>query len=205
LPVWCRPCQDDIIDALNRLPRRVAELAAMGGRVAAGARTDESVKRAPGSAAPSPSPGWDHIDKTVRVVLAIEDDLRSVTGDPPAGRLRPSSAKYRGDAGTTRDRINALHAATQYMTRYRAALLSQTDAARIGRVITRTDRHLELLTGRDPLTHRLPVPCPSCDYLSLTRRDGDDKIRCGRWACARVWREDQYEWLTHVAVEVMSS
>jgi hypothetical protein len=46
------------------------------------------------------------------------------------------------------------------------------------------------LTHARPGWHRLPVPCPGCDSLSLGRWDGDDHINCS--TCGERWAEQDY-------------
>lgn len=47
------------------------------------------------------------------------------------------------------------------------------------------------MLGETRLVHRLPAPCPSCDFVTLQREDGDDEVRCT--TCRRTWTAGEYE------------
>jgi hypothetical protein len=61
----------------------------------------------------------------------------------------------------------------------------------------RLRRTLRMVTGDGPVRpERLPVPCPGCDLLALTR--DHDGVRCR--ACERWWSKGQYaEWVGALA------
>ncbi len=52
------------------------------------------------------------------------------------------------------------------------------------------------LLGLTRLVHRLAVPCPDCDLLSLYREDGAAYVRCS--ACGAAWSEELYQSLARV-------
>lgn len=43
--------------------------------------------------------------------------------------------------------------------------------------------------------HHLPMPCPRCDSLTLTRWDGDELVRCARriGGCGSSWTSSDYD------------
>ena len=203
-PIWCRPCQDHIITTLNRLTPHLLDLAGRtDGRInRTGSLADSDPVHAHQHPAPaSPSPAWDSIDRAIHAILRIEDVIRDVAAQPDAERLAPRTSRYHGLAGGTAQRLAAFNASVAWLTEYRTALLAHPDAYQHGTRILHLHRDLERVTGQDRLIHRLPVPCPKCDYLSLVREDGDDKIRCTWRECRLVWAEDQYRWFTRVAAD----
>jgi hypothetical protein len=52
--------------------------------------------------------------------------------------------------------------------------------------------------GRSKLVHRLPTPCPWCDYLTLVRHNGDDHVVCEN--CHKIIEEKHYSWFVAVLV-----
>lgn len=52
--------------------------------------------------------------------------------------------------------------------------------------------------GRTKLVHRLPTPCPWCDYLTLIRHNGADEVTCEN--CHKVIEEKHYSWFVAVLV-----
>lgn len=59
----------------------------------------------------------------------------------------------------------------------------------------RVDRVLGLVE----LVHRLPLPCPQCDAITLVRYDGDAYVRC--LGCGSSWSEAEYQHLVLVLVD----
>lgn len=53
--------------------------------------------------------------------------------------------------------------------------------------------------GKTKLVHRLPVPCPRCESMSLEREDGQDNIDCT--ACDRRYTWAEYEYLCLALVD----
>jgi hypothetical protein len=54
--------------------------------------------------------------------------------------------------------------------------------------------------------HRVPMPCPSCDQRTLTYTPpswahSPFKASCSNPDCARVWSEDEWEWLLTMATK----
>jgi hypothetical protein len=59
----------------------------------------------------------------------------------------------------------------------------------------RVDRVL----GLTELIHRLPLPCPRCDSVTLVRYDGDAFVRCT--TCGSSWSEAEYRHLVRVLAD----
>lgn len=57
--------------------------------------------------------------------------------------------------------------------------------------------------GRTKLVHRLPVPCPWCDHMTLVRENGAAEVSCERGGCrgADGIPERHYSWFVKVTVE----
>lgn len=53
--------------------------------------------------------------------------------------------------------------------------------------------------GAVKLVHRLPVPCPRCEAMALTREDGGEAIDCG--SCGRRYTWAEYEKLCLILVD----
>lgn len=180
VPVWCRQCQVKILDALGRLPEVVAVLASMpGGRLAATGRTDVPV-RSTAIVSPSGSPAWDAADEVISWAWATSVALLQRLGleVPPEWWTRSAAP------------VVSLTTSVGVLTQHAEAWLSGPDAEQDGATCLRLERSGQRITGRDELVHRLPVPCPECDTLTLCREDGDDHAWCYR--CQRVWTDEDY-------------
>lgn len=60
-------------------------------------------------------------------------------------------------------------------------------------LLLRLHQKARLFQGHGKLVHRLPVPCPRCESMSLEREDGQDNIDCT--ACERRYTWAEYEYL----------
>jgi hypothetical protein len=54
--------------------------------------------------------------------------------------------------------------------------------------------------GRTELVHRLPTPCPWCDFRALVRHNGSSEVTCEN--CRRHIEERHYSWFVSVLVEL---
>jgi hypothetical protein len=61
-------------------------------------------------------------------------------------------------------------------------------------------RKCHTVLGDQPRRYRLDLPCPSCDLLTLVRRDGDAYIECESVECGRLWTEHEYQRLCKILV-----
>lgn len=54
--------------------------------------------------------------------------------------------------------------------------------------------------------HRLPAPCPQCDRMTLTRRDGDSEVACDEkmGGCGAWWDEESYRRLVLILAQEAS-
>lgn len=176
-PIWCRDCQDDIRQALHRLPDLAAAVySRTDGRLNTGADTGDRTRHGNRTGSPSGSPAWDTVDETIRWACSWEDALRQHLGHASL---------------ETADR-RLLTGATQYLANHVTAWLCWDDVAvDAGHETFRTVRELERAAGRDVLRHRLPAPCLSCDRRALVREDGSETVECG--FCHRRWSWDDYQ------------
>lgn len=55
-------------------------------------------------------------------------------------------------------------------------------------------RATRAVLGLTKLTHRLPAPCPNCEYVTLVRDNGDDDVHCQHCRCR--WTYEDYQRLT---------
>jgi ribosomal protein L37AE/L43A len=173
-PVWCRECQEQIVDAINGFPAQCKDLTPGFLNISKDAATG------PHSTAvipPSPSPAWDTADEIIRWAVCAEDDLRARIGDPGRGP-RP---------------WRTLGSAVFYLVAHATPLLSSPDAVSIGFEALRMSKRLTKVTGSDRLVHRLPGECLVCDRKSLQREDGNELVKCK--ACGATWYWGQYEFL----------
>jgi hypothetical protein len=51
-------------------------------------------------------------------------------------------------------------------------------------------------TGQTILRHRLPTPCPWCDFLTLVRLDGSDHVECEN--CQKTVDQQHYDWFVRI-------
>jgi ribosomal protein S27E len=195
-PVWCHPCADRIVRALDSLPSLAGELALRGvsdaGRLAAAGEVDLGATRAKVSGSPSGSPAWDAADEIIEWAHATEDQLRAHLNHSRVGR----AVRFHGSAAV---RVLTLGGSVRYLREWVSALLAAPFALEVGRDALALARRAERAAGFDRLVHHLPVPCPSCDTRALTREDGAEQVECR--ACGRVWPEDDYRRLVVVVAQ----
>lgn len=180
-PMWCRPCQDTIYDAIQAFPQQCAPLTP--GPL--NTPRDTAGGRSTNINPPSPSPAWDQADEIIRWAVNAEDRLRAHIGDAGFGQ-RPR---------------RTLGAAVTYLTSHGTALLSCPDAHSIGFDALRLSRRLIQVTGTDRLVHRLPGTCMVCKRRSLQRKDGDDLVKCR--ACGATWDVEYYNFLARASADAV--
>lgn len=181
--MWCRPCQDLIVDAIGRLPELCARLSP--GRIARPTGDTDENRRATVTGSPSLSPAWDEIDAVIRFAVDAEDRLRA----------------HLGHSNRSRVRHRVLTDAVTYLTAQSTAWLCTPWAAEDGRATLVLARRVEVAAGADRLVHRLAAPCPACEMrglveTSLIRDDGADHVSCR--ICGSSWPEAEYRRLTLV-------
>ena len=187
LPVWCRPCQDRIVDAVQGLTEACVHLSP--GRVEAPDGDTDRTRRATVDGSPSPSPAWDLVDEVIRWATAAEDRLRA----------------HLGHASRTTQRHRVLTDAVGYLTANATPWLCSPGAVDDGRTALVLHRRAVVAAGIDDLEHRMDgVVCPVCDRKALARKDGSDYVECR--ACRNRWHEKEYGHLTRVyAAELEAS
>lgn len=189
VPVWCRPCQVRIVDAVGRLPELVAVLASMpGGRLAAGGHSGRPV-RSTAIVSPSGSPAWDACDEVISWAWETAVGVMQHVGEDPPSAWWSSSAAP----------VASLSTSVAALLRHADAWLAGPGAVEDGRRALRLVAEAERGTGTDPLVHRLPAPCPSCDTLALVREDGEDQVSCR--VCHNAWTEERYRLLVRVLAD----
>lgn len=183
----CERCYTTLRDHLAAIPELAAHAAA---------RTDGRLNTptapntggtTPGIAHVSPSPAWDTAEETVQWAHAWAEATADTFGHAGPFRYLRNGLPAR-DLHTT---VGYLLAQLERVVEDEWMAVDLSDEARQHR------RRLERAAGRDELTHRLRERCPTCDQRSLVREDGSDRVECK--GCGRLWTEEEYRHLAHVA------
>lgn len=188
---YCDRCAGKFRDALTAIPELAALTAGMpGGRLVTKAGDIHTADRKPTKVDQlSLSPAWDEADDAItwayKWALLVAD--------------------LNGDTGPFKYAINGLPAVRYvtthitYLTNRLTQLLTDDYHEEIYTEALGLRRRLELATGTDRLEHRIKDRCPTCDQRTLAREDGASKVVCRNRDCNRVWNEDEYQRLAHVA------
>lgn len=80
-----------------------------------------------------------------------------------------------------------------------------TMLAEVGQLVN-TTAHRWPTAGMVEREHPIPMPCPRCDHMSLTYTPPSDvgvpfRVGCTNDDCARVWSEDEWEWLVNMVTK----
>ena len=188
-PIWCRKDADRITSELRRLPALAAKVVARrDGRLLTGTDHGDRTRTSTRTGSPSPSPAFD-----------VVDDLASWLEDTAAELAEGIRAPW-GVGRGSREKVRQVPAVTTWLGRRVTALLCHdTLAVDAGRAILSWAARLERAAGQDRLQHRLPLPCPACDLLTLVRDDGAAQVDCA--ACGRSWPESHYRHLVDVLAD----
>lgn len=185
----CTRCLNRTRDALNALPELAVHAAARtDGKLSPQHTETDATRRGTLAHAPSPSPAWDTAEEVVQwaylTARACADDNHHT------GPFR-----YRHDGVPAKNLTQLIRYITANLDWY-----AQDIPEDIHDEATTWQRTLTRLTGQDRLTHRLKVPCPTCNQRTLVREDGDGHVECRNRDCGRIWREGEFDWMAHVAV-----
>lgn len=185
---YCQKCADQFRDALHAIPELVTLVAQNpGGRLHHKQTPSDTSRRPTKVDQQSPSPAWDTADE---VILWAAAWAWILSGRPGYDPIRYSNAGL-PIRELTRAITHISNRLTQALTDdYHTAIWEET---------TTLHRQLIYATGTDRLEHRIKAPCPSCNQRSLIRMDGANQVECRNRDCARIWTEDQYATLAHVA------
>jgi hypothetical protein len=185
-PVLCRKCAAVVRGALRELP--LAYTALNSAKFLTRTASADEERRGRSDVPPSPSPGADHQDEICRVTAAWEDDLRKHLGHPAAAA-----------------RETALTPAVEYLNAHWQAMIERPEAAPdFADEVWRLHRVSVAMVKNKPVRKHLPVPCPSCDALSLVQEEGlalkPWYVECLERAggCGRLYQETEYQWLTQL-------
>lgn len=184
---WCRHCTTRILQNLTDIPDLTRQAAAReDGLLPAGRRNTQTTRR-PKQTSRTTSPAWETADEIINWAIAWTD----ITAD------------HLHQQGPTRYTITAtpgrnLTACITYL-RTNITTLATHHPQDFYNETTQTHSRLIYATGSDHLTHRIPERCPSCDHKTLIREDGSDRVTCRNRDCGRIWREEEFEFLAHVA------
>ncbi|MGN6245129.1 MAG: hypothetical protein ACTHQ3_15865 [Motilibacteraceae bacterium] len=187
--IICGRCTQQLREHLNRLPDLAAAVAARRDGALNMARLPNlDGIHAPSIEPRSPSPAWDAAEEVIAWAHAWAESL--------ADYLRHAGPFKFNRAGIP---TRALTTSITYLTRHLGDIAASPFALDITGEARAMTKRLEKQAGRDELTHRLREPCPSCDHRTLIRRDGSDRVECRNTDCLRIWNEDEYAHLAHVA------
>lgn len=172
-PTWCQHCTTAIRARLDELPGLVDLLE----HEVAGQRGSHGEPPVSGSRErPSPSATVDDIDEITRLLEYWEDAARELGGHPP----RPPRASARRARNAAR-----------WLAAHLVDVLAAPFAEELGRDITRLHRMARRRTATDNAKDRKPLPCPSCDLLTLWHTAGDKYIGCDH--CGLLLSLDEYD------------
>jgi len=185
----CQRCATRVRDDLNAIPELTVHAASRtDGRLSPAHQESDTTRHATNPNPPSPSPAWDTAEETLQWTLRTA--LACADANHHYGPFQ-----YRVDGVPDARNITALTNYIRAWLDWYATVMPED----IYDETTALRRRLTHATGRDRLTHRLKERCPSCNQLTLTRDDGDDRVECRNQDCGRIWREGEYEHLAHVA------
>lgn len=94
----------------------------------------------------------------------------------------------------------------RYLTNWFDQLCTYAAAADTAEALYDLDRHVRRGLGKTNPQRHLPVPCPSCDLLTLVRNldlDGTDLVECR--ACDEIIPADRYAWWTRTLLDEMDN
>lgn len=189
----CDACVRDLARAITALPRDYAVLNTLLGKGRADGEVVHMTKELP-------VPIRTHIEALQREIVTEADnwarscaDVLRVDWDLP-GRARPGWVLQRACALLFRAPSVFLALREVKHTRWESSsrrVLVVRDGLDGALVLLRLHHLARVHCGQARLVHRLPVPCPRCDSMSLEREDGDDHIDCTE--CARRYTWDEYQ------------
>jgi len=173
-PVWCHRCTARIRLSLAEID----DLAAIYAAASDGHRAPGNGDKVTGSkGAPSPSPTADDLDELYSVLADWEAAYRGNDWRAHRGALAPAITTVVAWLGTHIDGI-----------------LAHPDIApEFGRDVLQWHRHLVHRTKAGTGVHAKRTPCPRCDCMSLTWREGDEYVRCSNIDCQRLLNLDDYD------------
>lgn len=210
----CEACVRNVVDALNHLPGDVVELTMLLGRGDMAAETPVSSSR----------------DLQVPIRLGVEalraeiDDELQNWAEPVAEQLGvdwDTSAMGHSRIAVRSQRAAALLANAagvllalpeqEHSAWENGEPQEDPDEPGVQATVIRdgVDGALALLdlhrrayaaAGRTKLVHRLPTPCPWCDFQALVRHNGADEVTCEN--CRRHIEERHYSWFVAVLVRL---
>jgi hypothetical protein len=193
-PILCRRCTATVRAALRELPRAYDALAAVPFLTRSASAGEE--RRGRSDVPASPSPGADHQDEILRLAREWEDAVRKHLGHAAATDAfgRPTAT---------------LAAAVEYLNANYTALLEweRDPVEEFARDIERAFSTAVAMVKNKPVRKHLPVPCPTCDTLSLIQEEGIAGkpwyVECVERAggCGRLFTESEYSWLTQLITD----
>lgn len=198
LPCWCGNCAKTIRQALRMLPLAYQALDAVT------FMTREPGEHVSGTKTPpSPSPGGDAQDELLRTMTSWEDDLRYW-----AKYNRSPIHMWKHQPGAGRDAsgpLLTLDAACTYLNAHFDVMMAREEcAADFGREILSLFTRAQAMVKTGPQRRRLPLPCPSCDFLTLVQEEG---VAGRPWyiscdprpgGCGRLYTPEEWEWWVQV-------
>lgn len=173
VPVWCLRCTSDIRVKLAELD----DLAAIYTAAADGHRTGPAGERVSGGKGqPSPSPTHDDLDELWSVLHGWETAFRGQ--DPQARR------GYLAQSITT---------VVAWLSSHFDAVIAHPDIApEFGQDVRRWHKAFKGKSHAGVEKHAKKRACPTCDYRTLSWRDGDEYVRCDNPSCLRMLTLGEY-------------
>lgn len=185
---YCQRCADRFRDALYELPELVVLVAqSPGGKLIHRQSAGDTSRRPTKVDQQSPSPAWDTADEVIQWAASWAWVV--------AGRPGYDPSRYTRAGIPVRELTRSISNITNRLTQ----ALSDDYHAELYDEATTLHKRLTLATGQDRLVHRLKEPCPTCEHRTLVRDDGAGQVECRNRDCRRIWTEDQYANLSHVA------
>lgn len=181
----CQPCAARGYHALGDLTVRYVALsvALPPGRGAPALR-----HAAPESRPPIRMDTLDTMEGMTRWARTAEQDVtHALDLVPPSWMIRQSVQLVR---------------ATHMMRRQWSRITPLSFAGEIADAALRWRDRADVVLGWHRLVHRLPAPCPSCNYLMLVRESGQDHVHCQH--CGTSWSEQDYRRLVLVLTSEMT-
>ena len=177
---WCGGCQATIRRELSELGTLAAHLSGNADGYAAAVALGERVSGTPGHR--SPSPNFDVIDEAYSVLYGWECAWWETRFHRPGP---PDRRGYLADKFTD---------TVLWLLDHFPGMISHPDiGVPLGEEIRDWHRLLHIRAKTGTGVQHKPLPCPRCDQISLSLREGEEYIRCSTRDCGRLLSRADYD------------